>query len=72
MSTFVWGQDDPPIAEMVDDAARMDFLETLTVGQIVDLCFVAVDRYEHSLRRAIDEQINRPTHAMTHYTETGE
>jgi hypothetical protein len=53
-ASFVFGRGDAPIAEMLDDAARMDFLERLSVGQIVDLCFVAIDKHEHSLRRAID------------------
>lgn len=51
---FVFGRGDAPIAELSDEAARMDFLETLDVGQIVELCFLAIDQHDHSLRRAID------------------
>jgi hypothetical protein len=54
---FVFGHGDAPIAEMIDDAARVDFLESLTFGQIVDLCIVAIDKHDHMLRRAIDAAI---------------
>jgi len=51
---FVFGRGDAPLAELDDEAARMDFLESLSVGQIVELCFLAIDEHDHSLRRAID------------------
>ncbi|MDE1138171.1 MAG: hypothetical protein PW999_00660 [Paraburkholderia tropica] len=51
---FVFGTGDAPIAEMIEDTDRVDFLESLTLGQIVELCFLAVDSFDHSLRRAID------------------
>lgn len=54
---FMFGCGDAPIAEMIDDAARFDFLESLSLGQIVELCFIAIDKHEHSLRRAIDEHL---------------
>jgi hypothetical protein len=51
---FVFGTGDIPLAEILNDTNRMDFLEQLSVGQIVDLCFVAIDEHDHNLRRAID------------------
>ncbi|AOK04062.1 hypothetical protein WK25_06010 [Burkholderia latens] len=54
---FTFGHGDAPIAEMIDDVVRMDFLESLNVGQIADLCFAAYDHHDGALRRAIDARI---------------
>ncbi|KWI89579.1 hypothetical protein WM11_21695 [Burkholderia ubonensis] len=54
---FVFGRGDAPIAEMIDDVLRMDYLESLNVGQIADLCFAAYDHHDGVLRRAIDARI---------------
>ncbi|HFT8008578.1 TPA: hypothetical protein ACU9T0_006560 [Burkholderia cenocepacia] len=54
---FVFGRGDAPIAEMIDDVTRMDFLEQLNVGQIAELCWSALDHHDGVLRRAIDEAI---------------
>ncbi|HDR9199645.1 TPA: hypothetical protein QDB48_000932 [Burkholderia vietnamiensis] len=42
---------------MIDDVARMDYLESLNVGQIADLCWCALDHHDGVLRRAIDARI---------------
>ncbi|MBR8475815.1 hypothetical protein [Burkholderia cenocepacia] len=54
---FVFGRGDAPIAEMIDDVVRMDFLEELNVGQIAELCWSALDHHDGVLRRAIDAAI---------------
>lgn len=54
---FTFGRGDAPIAEMIDDVARMDYLESLNVGQIADLCWCALDHHDGVLRRAIDARI---------------
>jgi hypothetical protein len=51
---FTFGCGDTPIAEMVDDVARMDFIESLSIGHLVELGWLAVDSFDHNLRRAID------------------
>ncbi|VWB88706.1 hypothetical protein BLA13014_04107 [Burkholderia aenigmatica] len=54
---FTFGRGDAPIAEMIDDVTRMDFLEQLNVGQIAELCWHALDQHDGVLRRAIDATI---------------
>jgi hypothetical protein len=51
---FVFGTGDTPIAEMIEDTDRVEFLESLTVGQLIELAWLAIDSFDHSLRRAID------------------